>query len=153
MRLGKRQDDVGDPWDSPDPALAVATRQLEWYAQHQTRARIAHAATEALLLLTAAGATLAAALQASAWATASLAATTLVLTGLRKVFDWHDSWVAFAVAWADLRTAVYEHRLRGKDRLGEDAQRRLIAIVNEIVTEETGRWATRRRRTGIENQE
>jgi hypothetical protein len=53
-------------------------------------------AAEVLVLLAAAATTLAAALQARPWVTALLAATSLVLTGLRKVFDWYENWLAYA---------------------------------------------------------
>jgi Protein of unknown function (DUF4231) len=142
MALSEQKD---DPWDSPDPALSLATQQLTWYAAHRDRARITYLAGEVLLLLTTAATTLAAALQASPWVTATLAAIALVLTGLRKVFDSRENWIAFAIAWSDLRAAVNEHRLQGKDRVTEAAQRRLVATVNDIVNAETGRWATRRR--------
>ena len=42
--------------------------------------------------------TVAAALKATPWLTATLAATTVVLAGLNKVLDSHDSWVAFGSA-------------------------------------------------------
>ncbi|MEV4317186.1 DUF4231 domain-containing protein [Actinocrispum sp. NPDC049592] len=138
------QNDDDDPWDTPDPALTLATRQQDWYAQHRNRSRIAHMATEILLLLSAAATTLAAALQASAWGTATLAAISLVLTGSRRIFDWHENWIAFGSAWAELRTAIHEHMLRD-DRLSQAAQRKLVNAVNDIVTAETSRWATRRR--------
>jgi hypothetical protein len=84
-----------DPWDAPDPALALALQQLRWYAAHRNRARVTYQAIELLLLLLTAATTVAAALKASAWITAILAATTVVLAGLNKVLDSHDSWVAF----------------------------------------------------------
>src|SRR5690348_15977170 len=83
----------GDPWEAADPALALALQQLHWYARHRNQARRTYGAVELLLLVMAAATTLAAALQAKAWITASLAATTVVLTGLNKVFDSHEQWI------------------------------------------------------------
>jgi hypothetical protein len=118
---------------------------MHWYARHRDRARIAHWVSEILVLLTTAATTLAAALQASPWVTASLAAGSLVLTGLRKVFDWHDNWLAFADAWAQLRAAIHDYRLIPDDRRDEESRKRLINQVNDVVSAETGRWASRRR--------
>jgi hypothetical protein len=69
----------------------------------------------------------------------------LILTGLRKVFDWHEDWLAFSAAWAELLSAINDYRLLPDDRRDEKTQRRLIAKVNEVVSDETGRWASRRR--------
>ena len=77
--------------------------------------------------------------------TASLAGSTVVLTGLHKVFDYHDNWVASGTAWAELQVAVNDYRLIPFDRRDENAQRRLIGKVNDVIITNTGRWASRRR--------
>ncbi|MEU3167275.1 DUF4231 domain-containing protein [Streptosporangium sp. NPDC006930] len=76
-----------DPWDAPDPALAYALRQQNWYSAHRDRARRLHWGSEVLILLTTAAATLAAALQAPAWVTAGMGAVALIFAGLRRIFD------------------------------------------------------------------
>jgi hypothetical protein len=134
-----------DPWQAPDPALALALQQATWYARHRNRARKAYQVNEILILLTGASATLAAALKASAWVTAVLAAGTVVLAGMYKVLDSQDSWVAFGTAWAELQVAINDYRLLPPDRRDEHAQRQLVAKVNEVITADTGRWAARRR--------
>jgi hypothetical protein len=102
-------------------------------------------AIELLLLLLTATTTVAAALKASAWVTATLAATTVVLAGLNKVLDSHDSWVAFGSAWADLQVAVNEYRLLPAEARDEEARSRLVGQVNDVIRADTGRWASRRR--------
>jgi hypothetical protein len=97
-------------------------------------------------LLAAATTTLAAALQANPWVTASLAAGSLVLTGLRKIFDWHEDWVSFSSAWAELGEATHNYRLLAIDRRDQHAQQRLVGKVDEIISTETNRWASRRRK-------
>jgi hypothetical protein len=134
-----------DPWEAPDPALALALQQAGWYARHRARSRWAYQVNELLILLTGASATLAAALKASAWVTALLAASTVVLAGLYKVLDSHDSWVAFGTAWAELQVAINDYRLLPPERRDEQAQRALVSKVNEVIREDTGRWAARRR--------
>jgi Protein of unknown function (DUF4231) len=137
--------DSGDPWDAPDPALALALQQLRWYAQRRNRARISYATVEILLLLMTAATTVAAALKASAWLTAILAASTVVLAGLNKVLDSHDSWVAFGSAWAELQVEVNDYRLLAAGERDAEARRRLVGKVNEVIKADTGRWAMRRR--------
>ena len=134
-----------DPWDAPDPALALAVQQARWYAQRRDRARVSYRVNEFLILLTSAATTLAAALKASAGVTAVLAASTVVLAGVYKVLDSQDSWVAFGSAWAELQVAINEYRLLPADRRGGDAQRQLVSKVNEVISADTGRWAARRR--------
>lgn len=135
-----------DPWATPDPPLTLAERQRDWYGTHRDRARISYQVTELLVLVVSAVTTLAAALTASPWVTASLAAGTLVLTGLRRVWDWHGDWVAFSVAWSDLQTAIYEYRLVPEDRRDEELRHGLVDRLNQVISGETGRWAVRRQK-------
>jgi hypothetical protein len=136
--------ETGDPWAAPDPALALALQQTDWYAHHRDLSRTIYRVSEFLILLVTALTTVAAALKASAWLTASLAASAVVLTGLHKVLDSHDRWVAFGSAWAVLQVAVNDYRLMPEDQRDAEAQRRLLAKVNEVITADTGAWATRR---------
>lgn len=144
MRRSKQANEDGDPWQAPDPALAVALKQLRWFARHRNRARITHQVNEILILLTTATTTVTAALKVSATATAILAASTVVLAGLYKVLDSHENWLAFGSAWADLQATVNDYRMLPSEKRGEDAQNRLVARVNEVNSVETGRWVTRR---------
>jgi hypothetical protein len=137
-----------DPWKEPDPSLALAVQQMEWYSRHRDLARRAYQAGEVLVLIAAAATTLAAALQVHPWVTASLAATSLVLTGLRKVFDWHENWLAFTAAWIELRSAVYAYRLLPEDQRDERARSELVDKVNMVAMSETSRWSARRRSLG-----
>lgn len=144
MRKRKQASEDGDPWQAPDPALALALRQVRWYARHRDRARRTYQANEILILLTTASTTVTAALKVSATATAILAASTIVLAGLYKVLDSHENWLAFGTAWADLQVAVYDYRLLPADKRDEEAQKRLVGTVNDINSAETGRWVSRR---------
>ncbi|WP_290061897.1 DUF4231 domain-containing protein [Amycolatopsis solani] len=141
-----RAGDAVDPWDEPDPALAVALRELSWYRRNADYNRLANRVTEVVLLLGSAATTVAAALGATAWVTAVLAATTLVVTGLRRSFDWHENWVEFIARWSELRSVVHQYRLQPEDRRGEAERRALLAAVDEVVASETQRWASRRRK-------
>jgi hypothetical protein len=144
MRRRKQAGENGDPWQEPDPALAVAMQQLKWFARHRNRARVTYQVNEILILLTTATTTVTAALKVSTAATAILAASTVVLAGLYKVLDSHENWLAFGSAWADLQVAVNDYRMLPPDQRGEDAQKRLVARVNEVTSADTGRWVARR---------
>ena len=134
-----------DPWDAPDPALALALQQIDWFRRHRIRSRLTYQVNEGLVLVVSAATTLAAALKASAWLTAVLAAGTVVLTGLYKVLDSQENWVAFSLAWSELQTAANNYRLLPADQRDEAAQRQLVNKVNEVIGQDTGRWAARRR--------
>ena len=134
-----------DPWDAPDPALALALQQIDWFKRHRIRSRLTYQVNEGLVLVVSASTTVAAALKASAWLTAVLAAGTVVLTGLYKVLDSQESWVAFSLAWSKLQTAANNYRLLPADQRDSEAQRQLVDKVNEVMAEDTGRWAARRR--------
>ena len=144
MRRSKRAGDSGDPWQAPDPALALALQQMNWYARHRNRARLTYQVNEILILLTTATTTVTAALKVSAAATAILAASTVVLAGLYKVLDSHENWLAFASTWAALQAITSDYRMLSADERDENAQRQLIGKVNDITTAETGRWVSRR---------
>jgi hypothetical protein len=138
--------DHRDPWESADPALAVALEELDWYRRAAGRARVANRTSEVLLLVTTAATTVTAALAATAWVTAVLAAGSLVLTGLRKSFDWHENWVSYTTRWSELRSVVNQYRLLPEERRDEATRRDLVSNVDQIVSAETGTWASRRRR-------
>ena len=141
-----RRKQAVDPWDAPDPALAVALDELRWYRRNANLARQANRLTEVLLLLASAATTVVAALGVTAWVTALLAATALVLTGLRRSFDWHENWVAYISRWSELRSVVHQYQLLPEERRDEEARRELVSSVDDIVSTETERWASRRRR-------
>jgi len=145
MRKRRQLSQPADPWQAPDPPLALAEQQLHWYARNRNLSRVRYQANEVLILLTAAATTLAAALGAHAVITASLAAASLILTGVRKIFGWHEDWLAFSSAWAELLATINDYRLLPADRRDEKARQRLVAKVNEIVSAETQTWASRRR--------
>ncbi|HEX4223719.1 MAG TPA: DUF4231 domain-containing protein [Pseudonocardiaceae bacterium] len=141
-----------DPWESADPALTTALRELHWYQHSAARARIANQASEVLLLALSAATTVAAAISAPAWLTATLAAAALVTTGMRKSFDWHESWISWRATWGELRSMINQYRLLPEVQRDEQARRTLMAQVDEIVNAETGRWAARRRKLGTPSQ-
>lgn len=138
MREHAAQD---DPWEAPDPALALALAELRSYRRRMARARIANQISEVLVLLALAATTVAAALASAPWLTALLATVSLVLTALRKTFDWRGTWAASATRWSRLRTAVHRYRLLPEERRDDEAARALVAMVDEVSGIQTEDWA------------
>ena len=141
-----------DPWQTPDPALALALKQVRWYARRKNTARRTYLANEILILLTTASTTVMAALRVSATATASVAASTVVLAGLYKVLDTHENWLAYGSAWADLQVVIHAYRLLPADQRDEEARKALVRKVDEVNSAETGRWIARRRSLAVGGQ-
>jgi hypothetical protein len=127
-----------------DHALAVALDQEAWYAAHRGRARQGYWLSEVLLLVAGAATTVAAALSAPAWITAVLAATTVVMTGLRKIFDWQGNWISYANSWFEVRRYINLYRLIPEDQRGPAEQRELLRQVDEIASNEISGWTSRR---------
>jgi hypothetical protein len=148
----EQENEQEDPWQASDPALALALKQVRWYARHRNRARRTYLANEILILLTTASTTVMAALDVGATATASVAASTVVLAGLYKVLDTHENWLAYGTAWADLQVAIHEYRLLPADQRDEDARKALVSRVDEVNSAETGRWLARRRSLAVGGQ-
>src|SRR2546430_14103629 len=94
-----------DPWDAPDPALALALQQIDWFSRHRNQSRRIYQVNEALVLVVSAATTLAAALKASAWLTAVLAAGTGGLTGLYQGVRSQEKSGAFRAPWSGVQTA------------------------------------------------
>jgi hypothetical protein len=141
-----------DPWSAPDPALALALKQVRWYARHRDWARRTYLVNEILILLTTACTTVMAALSVGATATASVAASTVVLAGLYKVLDTRENWLAYGSAWADLQVVIHEYRLLPAGQRDEDARKALVRSVDEVNSAETGRWIARRRNLAVGGQ-
>jgi hypothetical protein len=136
--------EVGATRSAEDPALAVALAQEAWYAVHRDRARYGYWLSEVLLLVAAAATTLAAALSAVPWITAALAATTVVLTGLRKIFDWQAGWISYANSWIEIRRHINSYRLIPEDQRGPAEQKELLRQLDEIASSEISGWTTRK---------
>ena len=131
-------------WQGDDPELAYALNQLAWYTWNNRTARRGHYAIEVSQLLVAAATTLVAAARAPALVTASLAALTLVLTGLRQVFSFREKWATMTVACVRIEHAVNSYRLRTRSEPRE-AKESLVDEVDAIVADETRGWSERLR--------
>lgn len=126
----------GDTW-SDSEALTYALAKVRWYNRHRHLARSGSVIHDLLLLTTGAATTLTAALNADAWLTASLAATSFVLAGMMKVFRWRENWTSRSQAWAQLNTAVNHFRFLPPDKRDSAATARLVSHVDRIIASET----------------
>jgi len=144
LRIG-RKSSKPSTWTESDPVLARALGQKRYYADRRNRDRILYAVSEVLILLITAATTLAAAFKASPWITAALAATSLIVAGQMRIFNWHDGWLANASAWAELEVAVNEYRLKSLGGSRSDLQEELMDKLNDIISSEVKAWAARRR--------
>lgn len=144
MRIG-RKSSKPDPWTESDPVLAKALWQMKYYANRRNRDKVYYVVSEVLILLITAATTLAAAFKASPWITAVLAATSLIVAGQMRIFNWHDSWLAMASAWAELEVAVNEYRLRSLGESHPHIQEELMKQINDIISSDVKAWAARRR--------
>jgi len=74
-----------------------------------------------------------------------LSAALVILSGLRAIFHWHDDWIRFTEACAQLVTARDLHRFQ-VGRYGSAARDQiLIQEVHDIEHAETQGWLSMRR--------
>jgi hypothetical protein len=71
--------------------------------------------------------------------TAAVAALTLLLTGVRKGYQWQERWTASSRAWVELRTLIESYQVEGTAIHGKRAE--LVERVNEVLKAETTSWA------------
>jgi hypothetical protein len=134
-----------DPWKSEDPALAFALEASRGYSTQADIARYANQISEVLLLAVSAATTVAAALAVTAWVTAVLAVGTLIVTGLRKSFDWHEVWLSCSSTSSALQPVIHRYRLLPANERDHKARQDLMSEVDKILSSETKSWASRRR--------
>jgi len=131
--------------DLADWALVHALVQLDWYRVAKRDARVRYALAEGGSLLLGGAATVLAALSAPAWITATVAATLTLVGGLRRVFNWHDDWLANAEAWSRSAALIAQYRLLASAERTPERRRELVADIDSLVVEETRSWRQRRR--------
>lgn len=139
--------------------LDRAKTEMNSYQSRAWWAGAAFSTTEVLLLLATTGTTLAAALKAVPWVTASLGAASVIMASLLKIFDWHDCWISWSIARAELKVAISEYLFtiehldqginadgaQGASLQEQEAEKKLNAKVNELVLSDSQTWATRQR--------
>jgi hypothetical protein len=91
--------------------LEFAEAHLKYYRARRNRNRNTHFIVEVLLVGVTAGTTVAAALNTHDLVTTMLASITLVLTGLRQIFQPRERWVSCGVSWGDLDQAIMKYKI------------------------------------------
>ncbi|MFJ9563772.1 DUF4231 domain-containing protein [Streptomyces fuscichromogenes] len=131
-----------DSWAAePDPLLALARRELGFYARTGTRARRLHYGTEVGALAATSVTVVAAGLHAPAWLTAVIAGGAVFFTGVRQLFAPGARWVLAARARETLRRAVDRYLLvPERDRDAADRQA-LQTVIEEVGDNELREWS------------
>ncbi|WP_367319290.1 DUF4231 domain-containing protein [Streptomyces sp. HUAS ZL42] len=129
-------------WASdPDPLLALARRELAYYARSTDRARRLHYGTEIGALATTSTTVVAAGLHAPAWLTALIAGGAVFFTGLRQLFNPGSRWVMAAQGRETLRRAVDRYLLLPEPQRDAAARRSLHTAIEEVGANELREWS------------
>lgn len=150
MRIGRRndgersQEERFPPWKMPedlkeDDAYRFAEHQMFRYNKNTGRAQRGYIISEIAFVCVAAATTVIAALQVSAVWTASLAAASLVIGGLRSIFDWRGASARSATASARVYVAMAIYAMKNPRRPADTEK--LKKTVCEIIATETGKWS------------
>jgi hypothetical protein len=134
----------------PDPVLALAQRDLAFYARTRDRARRLHHATEIGALAATSTTVVAAGLHAPAWLTALIAGGAVFFTGLRQLYNPAARWVVGGRSHETLRRAVDRYLLLPPAQRDASARAALQSTVEEVGTDELREWSESRRQ-GVES--
>ncbi|MFI1164554.1 DUF4231 domain-containing protein [Streptomyces sp. NPDC020801] len=129
-------------WASePDPLLALARRELAFYARTCDRARRLHHLTELGALAATSTTVVVAALHAPAWVTALIAGGAVFFTGMRQLFDSGSRWVLAARARETLRRAIDRYLLLPGPERDAVARQALQSVMEEVGANELREWS------------
>jgi Protein of unknown function (DUF4231) len=125
-------------------ALVIATRQLAWYGTHKTRARWSHYAGELAAVALSFLAAIAGILGWDPAVPAVAGSLLVVLALLRGLFQSRESWIAWAMAQAELQKAIDYYATKIEPYDGPDRDRQLVRRVWEVRNGETEAWKSRK---------
>jgi hypothetical protein len=121
-------------------AVEVLNKSVDYYKQQASRAKILYFGSESGLLVVAAAIPVTAAFTSSRVVPAVLGGVVVVLTGLRRVFQWRENWLRFSAACGQLETARQLYAQRTDKYADNDRDACLVREVCEIETAETQGW-------------
>ncbi|MEU7057316.1 DUF4231 domain-containing protein [Streptomyces sp. NPDC046197] len=125
----------------PDPLLALARRELAFYARSCDRARRLHHLTELGALGTTSVTVVAAGLHAPAWLTALVAGGAVFFTGMRQLFNPGSRWVLAAQSRETLRRALDRYFLLPEPERDATARQLLQTVIEEVGANELREWS------------
>jgi len=125
----------------PDPVLALARQDLEFYGRTRDRARRMHYATELGALASTSATVVAAGLHAPAWLTALIAGGAVFFTGVRQLFNPGARWIACGQSHEALRRAVDRYLLLPSGKRDAAARAALQTAIEEVGSNELREWA------------
>lgn len=135
-------------WESdPDPVLALARQELQFYSSTKDLSRFTYRAVELASLATASATVIAAGVGAPSLLTACVAGVALFVNGFRQVFDPGGSWVRAAYACSELRRALNVYLLLDERSRDSAARQQLADEIDRVSREEFKNWGAHRRRS------
>ncbi|MEV6025825.1 DUF4231 domain-containing protein [Streptomyces sp. NPDC052036] len=138
----RRQANAEEDWTSQaDPLLALAQKDLGFYARQRDRARREHYLTEIGALLATSSTVVAAGLHAPAWLTALIAGSAVFFTGMRQLFNPAPRWVLASQSRETLRRSVDRYLLLPPSERDTAARAALHTAIEEVGTNELREWS------------
>ncbi len=145
--------DVPQSGAGPDhPAWARLLDQLEWYSRKSSAARRAFTRLKVVELVVAAAVPVVAAARGPALVTAALAAVVVVLEGVQHLYLWQTNWVLYRSTAEALKHEKYLFLSCAGPYAAADRQRLLAQRVEDLVSQEHGRWTQGRERAEPEHR-
>lgn len=132
-------------------AHSAAERSEAWYATQAYRNKIGYWTSETLLLVLGAAVPVSTAVTDSRVVPAVLGGGVVVVTGLRRIYNWQENWARFTGVRALLQTehARFVHRREPYDAADEAENEAALALrVRDIEEAETQGWLVLRKPSG-----
>jgi uncharacterized protein DUF4231 len=144
-RLGGVSDrmtsDTAQSAASGDDVLEVLDANVEWFSQKKANARRCYYTVEFLIILFAAAVPAATAFTSNGEVTAGLGFVVVVLTGLRQLARWQESWVRRAIAQQTLEDERLRYTQRTNEyRDGATRQGQLAKTLADVRSREILGW-------------
>lgn len=133
-------------WSSqPDPLLALARQDMDFYGRQRDRARREHYGTEIGALVATSSTVVAAGLHAPAWLTALIAGSAVFFTGMRQLFNPAPRWVLASQSRENLRRSVDRYLLLPQAERDAAARAALQAAIEDVGANELREWSETQR--------
>lgn len=133
-----------------------ATEKSEtWYATQAGRAKLGYWSSETLLVVLGAAIPVSIAITDNQVLPAVLGGAVVVVTGLRRIYNWQENWARFSGVRALLETegTKFKHRREPYDNTDHAENEALLAMkVREIEEAETQGWLVLRKPSGTGSQ-
>jgi Protein of unknown function (DUF4231) len=131
-----------DDAERRDPLWQQLAAQFRWYDRSATRCRRGYQALKIATLILGGAVTVLAAIGASAWLTASMAAAIVGAEGVQQLFQLHVNWISYRATAEALRQQAFLYVARVGPYTDLATRRdRLADAISAITTTENTSWA------------